>query len=69
MLRRTLVLSTPKEGANMALADRISTMISTSFETESQQATELDYKLKDSERKFVTVKRKKEEKAGEGKSM
>ena len=48
----------PEEGANMVLADGIST----SFETERQQATELDYKLKDSEQKFVTVKRKKRKK-------
>ena len=48
----------PEEGANMALADGISTPI----ETERQQATDLDHKLKDSERKFVTVKRKKRKK-------
>ena len=48
----------PEEGANMALADGISTPI----ETERQQASDLDHKLKDSERKFVTVKRKKRKK-------
>ena len=48
----------PEEGVNMALADGIST----SFETERQQATDMDHKLKDSERKFVTVKRKKRKK-------
>ena len=48
----------PEEGANMALADGISTPI----ETERQQATDLDHKLKDSEQKFVTVKRKKRKK-------
>ena len=52
----------PEEGVNMALADGIST----SFETERPQATELDYKLKDSERKFVTVKRKKRKKKAKG---
>ena len=48
----------PEEGANMALADGISTPT----ETERQEATDLDHKLKDSERKFVTVKRKKRKK-------
>ena len=48
----------PEEGANMALADEISAPI----ETERQQATDLDHKLKDSEQKFVTVKRKKRKK-------
>ena len=48
----------PEKGANMALADGISTP----FETERQQATDMDHKLKDSERKFVTVKRKKRKK-------
>ena len=46
----------PEKGANMALADGISTPI----ETERQQTS--DHKLKDSERKFVTVKRKKRKK-------
>ena len=42
----------PEEGKNMALADGISI----SFETERPQATDLDHKLKDSERNSLLLK-------------
>ena len=58
LLKDASVEYAPKEGVDMALADGISTPI----ETERQQATDLDHKLKDSEQKFVTVKRKKRKK-------
>ena len=44
----------PEEGANMALVDGISTPI----ETERQQATDLDHKLKDSENSLLLKERR-----------